>query len=318
MTPGVRRMSLLVTAVLILAALALIEAPAQSSGARTVSTTGDVCVEGTTKPADDPHHEGMLRVAAPISGLPGAVPPSQSTLPGSLTVLPNRVNIPVRVHVIRGKHRKENGPTRPRVRALIRILNGGFAGNQSADSAPTRFRFNLKSIRYVKNDSWYHAYNFTPADNKAKRRLHQGTKRTLNVYINGGSVRNQPVLGWSRLPWQRASSPKLDGVSINVAAMPGGRAANYNLGDTIIHETGHWLGLLHPWQGGCKAPNDGVADTPATAGPSYYCDEDADTCAAPGKDPVHNFMNYSYDICLNQFTPGQVARMDRMWAQWRS
>ena len=103
-----------------------------------------------------------------------------------------------------------------------------------------------------------------------------------------------------------------------MAALPGGRAANYNLGDTIIHETGHWLGLLHPWQGGCSEPNDGVGDTPQTAGPSYYCDEDSDTCRAPGLDPIHNFMNYSYDVCLNQFTPGQVARMDRMWAGWRS
>lgn len=317
MTLGIHRMSLLVTAVLTFSALVMVEAPAQTTPVQLATAQDDGCVVEDRTPPTDVHHEGMLRVQSPMAGARVSVP-AQSFSPSSLEVLPTRINIPVHVHVIRGKHRKEQGPKRPRVRSLIRILNAGFAGAQSADSAPTRFRFQLKSVRYIKNDAWYHAYNFSLADTRAKRRLHRGNKRTLNVYVNGGSVRNQPVLGWSRLPWQRASSPKLDGVSVNVAAMPGGSAANYNLGDTIIHETGHWLGLLHPWQGGCKDPNDGVADTPATAGPSYYCDEDSDTCSASGQDPVHNFMNYSYDICLNQFTPGQAARMDRMWAQWRS
>lgn len=287
-------------------------APARAKAPRNAD-----CLVVTDKRPAPKYRQAMLRDHAPSKAINsvGLVQPRVKTL---ATALPDQVRIPVRVHVIRGRHRGENGPNRARVRDLIDILNGGFAGAQSADSAPTRFRFVLRLVNYTKNDSWYHAYNYSPADTRAKRRLHRGDRRTLNVYINGGGQRNQPVLGWSRLPWQQQSNPKLDGVSVNVAALPGGSAANYNLGDTIIHETGHWLGLLHPWQGGCKEPNDGVADTPATAGPSYYCDEDADTCPAPGLDPVHNFMNYSYDVCLNQFTPGQVARMDRMWAEWRS
>ncbi|HNA98510.1 MAG TPA: zinc metalloprotease [Marmoricola sp.] len=312
MTLSPRRVSLALVVMLSFVALTLVPPPA---GAK--AGPDHACVqERNSRPAPK-HRQAMLRDHSPVHR--NQISGSSALLrTGALRPLPARVNIPVRVHVIRGKHRRERGPNRTRVRALIRILNGGFAGVQSADSVPTRFRFNLRSIDYTRNDSWYHAYNYSPPDTRAKRRLHRGNKRTLNVYINGGGVRNQPVLGWSRLPWQQPSSPRLDGISVNVAALPGGAAVNYNLGDTIIHETGHWLGLLHPWQGGCADPNDGVADTPATAGPSYYCDDDADTCTAPGLDPIRNFMNYSYDICLNQFTAGQVARMDRMWAEWRS
>ena len=129
-----------------------------------------------------------------------------------------RVNIPVYVHVIKGKHRGERNPaSRSRVRELIAILNRGMAGGQSHLSTPLRYRFILKKIDYTKNDGWYHAYLFGPRDQQAKRELHRGNARTLNLYINGGGPRGNPVLGWARFPWQYAGTPKLDGVSVNVA-----------------------------------------------------------------------------------------------------
>ena len=48
------------------------------------------------------------------------------------------------------------------------------------------------------------------------------------------------------------------------------------------------------------------------------CETTRDTCPAPGLDPVHNFMDYSLDTCMNMFTAGQVARMDVAFAKWRS
>ena len=126
------------------------------------------------------------------------------------------------------------------------------------------------------------------------------------------------MLGWSRFPWQYAATPKLDGISVNVAGLPGGRATGYNLGDTLVHETGHWLGLLHTFQGGCEGGGDLVSDTPAEAEPSYYCETTRDTCPEdPGLDPVHDFMDYSLDACMNMFTAGQVRRMDAAFEKWR-
>ncbi len=233
--------------------------------------------------------------------------------------LPDTVRIPVYVHVIKGRHRGERVPAGPkRVRRLIAILNDAMVGRQSAQSAPTRYRFDLKKIDYTKRDGWHHAFLNGPRDRRMKRKLHRGNASTLNLYINGGGPRGYPVLGWSRFPWQYSQKPYMDGVSVNMAALPGGRAKGYNRGDTVVHETGHWLGLFHTFQGGCGENGDLVADTPAEAEPSYYCETTRDSCADdPGLDPVRNFMDYSLDSCMNQLTIGQVRRMDSAFEKWR-
>jgi hypothetical protein len=232
--------------------------------------------------------------------------------------LPSRVTIPVYAHVIKGTHRGERNPAGPRrVRYLVAVLNSSFAGRQNGNGTPARYRFVLRKIGYTKRDGWYHAYLNGPRDKKMKQKLHRGGASTLNLYINGGGPQGFPVLGWARFPWQYRSAPRLDGVTVNKEAMPGGRASGYNLGDTVVHETGHWLGLFHTFEGGCGLRNDLVSDTPAEAEPSYYCQTSRDTCPAPGRDPVRNFMDYSLDKCMSLFTAGQVRRMDVSWTKWR-
>jgi hypothetical protein len=232
--------------------------------------------------------------------------------------LPAVVRIPTYVHVIKGTHRGELVPAGPkRIRKVISILNNAMAGTQSKTSASARYRFTLADIDYTKRDGWHHAFFNGPRDQRMKRALHRGNKRTLNLYINGGP-RDEPVLGWSRFPWQYSGAPKLDGVSVTTAALPGGRARGYNLGDTVVHETGHWLGLFHTFEGGCRGDGDLVPDTPAEGEPSYFCETTRDTCTADTEtDPVHNFMDYSWDSCMNQFTTQQVDRMDAAYLKYR-
>jgi len=38
----------------------------------------------------------------------------------------------------------------------------------------------------------------------------------------------------------------------------------------------------------------------------------------PGFDPIHNFMDYSYDTCYFEFTPGTGQRMRDAFAYFRS
>ncbi|MBI1225192.1 MAG: hypothetical protein GC192_08115 [Bacteroidetes bacterium] len=101
------------------------------------------------------------------------------------------------------------------------------------------------------------------------------------------------------------------------------------------HEMGHYLGLLHTFQGGCGngdclTEGDKVCDTPPdNMTGNYPCNGNYNSCQTDADDPstnnpyrspalgglgdqpdmYRNFMDYSFHACQNQFTQGQKARM---------
>jgi hypothetical protein len=107
--------------------------------------------------------------------------------------------------------------------------------------------FNLINVTWTQNDAW--ALGESSADTEMKKALRQGTYRTLNLYfqtdLSGG------VLGRCSLPSNVAngkSDPTVyfsDGCNVNANTMPDGSMDGYNSGMTAVHETGHWMGLLH-------------------------------------------------------------------------
>ena len=124
------------------------------------------------------------------------------------------------------------------------------------------------------------------------------------------------IAGYGTLPDEFPEADPQHGVVIDYGAVPGS-AAPLDLGHTLVHELGHYFGLLHTFQGGCVDPGDGISDTPAEASPAHGCDIGRDTCPQAGADPINNFMDYSEDECTDRFTLVQNERMRALIATYR-
>ncbi|EFQ26660.1 metalloprotease MEP1 [Colletotrichum graminicola M1.001] len=124
-------------------------------------------------------------------------------------------------------------------------------------------------------------------------RLRTGGAETLNIYLVPKMAPG--LLAFALFPRilmkDSRNSLALDGVLFSHHTM-----THFLSEKTTIHEVGHWLGLTHPFQGGCLVPDgDGVPDTPQTDFKGdQECAAEKDTCPnLPGIDlyPELNFYS---------------------------
>lgn len=190
----------------------------------------------------------------------------------------------------------------------------------NTDYGPTGLQFQLVNVTRVVNANWFNdAGPETPEQTEMKTALRRGGPDALNLYsVSFNNSAAEGLLGYATFPFNYTMNPKDDGVVINFASLPGGVAAPYNLGRTLTHEVGHWVGLYHTFQDGCDGDGDYVDDTPAEAEAARGCPIGRDSCTAPGLDPVQNYMDYSDDSCLNNFTPGQIVRLRQQIYAYRN
>jgi hypothetical protein len=258
-----------------------------------------------------------------------------------------QVTVPVRFHEILKTRGNGGGDlSDARIDAQIDALNQGYAG--------TGFTFELAENTETVETEWW---NLIGANGDAQRLVRGGGKEvnmkqrladddpaTLEVY---SASLGQFLLGFAYFPSDFTDATTLDqplprffdGVVIDFRSVPQPEGntegdtrvfpdGTYEEGDTLTHEVGHWLELYHTFQGGCPDNpdyngGDQISDTPAEASPNFLCpepgDEPRDTCPDdPGPDPINNFMDYSFDSCMTEFTPGQAARMQFAWETFRS
>lgn len=242
---------------------------------------------------------------------------------GAVTLDRQQITIAVVVHIV--WHNQDENISDEMVYSQIEALNRDFSAiNSDTDQLPAEFgairsgdtgiRFCLATVDTLGNpttgivrvktmldevglsDSLY--YNHSGGSNA------WAPNKYLNIWVaNTGEF----ISGFGTYP-NMADTDKT-GIVIHPQYFGQKPVGKYNRGRTVVHEAGHYLGLLHPWgtDNNCDT-DDGISDTPpqekaytgCPAFPQFSC----------GSSNVFmNYMDYVDDKCMFIFTSGQKTTM---------
>jgi len=195
------------------------------------------------------------------------------------------------------------------IRAQVKVLSEDYratAGTMGSQGFDTNIQFELAGITRTQNDAWF---TDSAADEAAyKQALNKDPSKFINVYTNDASG----YLGYAYFPQGGTAGQYFDGIVMNYQTI-GGRNngfSTYDQGRTLVHEMGHYMGLYHTFQDGSTCNNsytggDLIVDTPAESEAHFGC---AQTNTCNSADPIHNYMDYTDDICMYKFSQEQGNR----------
>jgi hypothetical protein len=231
------------------------------------------------------------------------------------------IRIPVVVHIV--YNTSSQNISDDQVRSQIEALNRDFRRrNADTTNTPQRFRSSAADIAIdfflatadpyggptngiVRRQTNVVDWN---GDDKIKFTSQGGSnawdsRSYLNIWV--GNLRR--ITGYSSAP---GSPAERDGIVISYNAFGSNGSAPYHMGRTAVHEAGHWLGLKHIW-GDNYCGDDGVDDTPQQGNFTPGCPAGFRTSCNNGTngDMYMNYMDFTYDACINLFTTGQKNRM---------
>ncbi len=171
------------------------------------------------------------------------------------------------------------------------------------------------------NEAYHDAgFAFSTAEIVKGYERRKGDQKTLNVYFFEPRTRGESgMLGMAAFPWEYESKPEQDRILLQARVVAGGENPEHRKGLVLVHETGHWLGLMHTFFDGCSSRGDFISDTTPQRYPTRGCPVGR-ISSCPGvrsEVSIHNYMDYSAEVCMTNFTELQMMRMKKMFAAYR-
>lgn len=238
------------------------------------------------------------------------------------------LTIPVIFHIITDGAGIDNVST-ALVQAQLDQLNLDFrnlAGSTHPSAADIEVQFCLATLDPLDNLMPEPGINRVTAhgdgpftSNTVDSAIKPATQWDPEQYMNIWSANlSGGLLGWAQFPSNsglgglntNGGAANTDGVVVGAGTI--GSVANpgasppYNLGRTLTHEVGHWVGLRHIWGDGACGVDDFCADTPESDASNGGCPNHT-SCGT--QDMVENYMDYTNDACMDIFTADQKARV---------